>query len=169
MGDGGSFIIACITLIAGAIVCIVIGAIVTGEYVKLDTYSTANCTGITNTYIGNTLGYYHCHGYADIYNNNNTKIGQVKLEQPPYNYLLVKVTEAACNSWISSLNDNKFHECRVDNIYSSVANGYTNVQSVAGYVAMMVIGALIIIIPIVIGCIMMIKNTYNTMYILESF
>lgn len=147
--SNSELIISVITLVACAIVMVTIGGIITGEYADLNRYSSANCSGIDNTFIGNTLGYYHCHGYVDIYYNGSI-VGSAKLENPPYNYLIIKVTESECNTWLSSLTDDKFHTCYVDNMYSTNANGYTNLQSVTGYIAMMVIGGIILAIGVLV-------------------
>lgn len=154
----GEIIATMIMFVACSIIMVTIGGVITGEYVSLDRYSETNCSGIDNTYIGNTLGYYHCHGYAKVY-RNNVQIGTVKLENPPYNPLIVKVTEAQCNSWISSLNDDKFHTCYVDNMYSQNSVGYTSLQSVAGYIAMMAIGAIIIAFCVIGMILTILDNT----------
>jgi len=131
-------------LFFSASIMLPIGGIVTSEYVTLKNYIKANCSGITDTYVGNIGQYYHCEGYSRMFINGTEII--VKLIFPAYNSLLVKVKEDECNTWISSLTDEKYHTCFVDNLYSSSAVGYTSLQDVTGYICMVIFGCLIIIV-----------------------
>lgn len=71
--------------------------------------------------------------------------------------IIIKISQSDCNAWISSLNDDKFHTCYVDNKFSEDAIGYTSSINVYGYIAALAAGIVLCVL-----CILVLLAVYST-------
>lgn len=127
-------------IIVGSIIGIIIGGIIIDESIHLNTYTTKNCSGCFNQTIDHTIGYYKCSCQSQIIEEmkqTNMSNNIIKLNNPPYNYLLVQTKQENCESWLLHLNtlNGSIFECNVLN-----NDGYTNRQTVDGFIIMLVVG-----------------------------
>lgn len=149
LGVGGTLCL----LTAGAFVCLVLGAVVVNDYMRVEGYEGQYCSGSIISSDVHQSGVKCARGKAVTLFGPTANVSQftqtVELFYPPVNWLIVCKKSEDVDDWLSGLAASATFQCLVDHPsdHTGLPDGVrTNYDAIGGWIAMMVLSVIFFVV-----------------------